>query len=396
VRLRRLRVPALALVALAGASLAPAPPAVAAPERASTRVVGGTEASIADWPYLVSLRTRVRGESFVCGGNLIDDRHVLTAAHCVLDGLNPLPVAALTVVAGREDPFAAGVEASTVRRLAIHPGYKRRPATLGEGGPYDVALLELAAPVGQAPIRLATEADAAAFAPGVLAGIAGWGATRAGGGAVDRLRAAQVPILADAVCAAQTGISAAEAALMLCAGYSEGGIDTCQGDSGGPLAVTAADGAPLLAGLVSWGVDCARPATPGVYVRAATIVPWVQRALGDAALWEPPAGGDSAAPLPRPQRAVGRAGATVRLEYRILRETGATRQTVRIRRSPGGPIVRRLPAFRNASNRPGRTRAIRFRIPGSWRPGWYAWCMTSRDTAGNVSRERCAALIVRP
>lgn len=392
----RRRLALLAIVATAGALFAVAPAGSAAPERVSTRVVGGAEASIADWPYVVSLRTRVRGETFVCGGNLIDDRHILTAAHCVLDGFNPLGVAALTVVVGRDDPFAADVVPLTVRRLAIHPNYKRRPASLGEGGPYDAALLQLAEPVAQPAVRLATEADAAAYAPGVVAGIAGWGATRAGGGVVDRLRSAQVPILPDAVCATQAGISPAEAALMLCAGYPEGGIDTCQGDSGGPLAVVAADGAPLLAGMVSWGVDCARPATPGVYVRVATVVPWVQRALADPALWEPPAGGDAAAPLPRPQRAVGRAGSTVRLQYRILRETGPTRQVVRIRRSTDGRIVRRLPAFRNPSNRPGLTRAIRFRIPASWRPGRYAWCMTARDAAGNVSRERCAVLIVRP
>ena len=361
----------------------------------STRVVGGSEASIANWPYLVSVQVRTSEGSFVCGGNLIDDRRVLTAAHCVLDGFAALPVADVRVVAGRDDPFASDVVASQVARLAVHPGYERRPRDQGEGGPYDVALLELAEPVTQPSIRLATEADAAAYAPGVVAGIAGWGATRSGGSAVDRLRSATVPILDDAACASQTRIPLSEARTMLCAGYPEGGIDTCQGDSGGPLAVTGADGAPLLIGTVSWGVDCAKPLSPGVYVRVATVQPWVAQALGDPALWESPQGSDVTAPVARPRAAAARVGGRVTFRFRILRETGATRQWIKIRRSKGGPVIKRFASFRLDANRASRVQSARWRIPATWATGNRVWCLTVRDAARNTSKERCAPLRIR-
>ncbi len=60
------------------------------------RIVGGEDASLEDYPWQVSLRNVVLGLSHFCGGSIIDDVWVLTAAHCV-DGLGPIFV---QVVAG--------------------------------------------------------------------------------------------------------------------------------------------------------------------------------------------------------------------------------------------------------------------------------------------------------
>lgn len=58
----------------------------------------------------------------------------------------------------------------------------------------------------------------------------------------------------------------------ICVGHLEGGMDACQGDSGGPL---VCDG--TLAGLVSWGEECAKANYPGIYTDIAYYLDWIER-----------------------------------------------------------------------------------------------------------------------
>ncbi|MEV1114811.1 serine protease [Actinosynnema sp. NPDC049800] len=209
-------------------------------------IVGGREAPATPWAVAL-----FDGGTFFCGGALIAPDKVVTAAHCTVArtalGVRDRVPADLTVVAGRADLDTTEGRAAGVTALWRHPAFTEVSA--GD----DVATLTLATPLPYRPVRIA---DAA---PG-RATVYGWGRTAELSAPSRRLREVDVPIRADAECAAE--VPDYRPGGMLCAGYPEGGKDACEGDSGGPLTV-----AGELVGLVSYGRGCARPGQPGVYTR---------------------------------------------------------------------------------------------------------------------------------
>lgn len=151
-----------------------------------------------------------------------------------------------------------------VSRVFIHPGYDAR------SNQFDVAVLRLAQPVsGIEPISL-PKAGQALPRPGSLLRVAGWGSLRENGAYPTRMYQVDVPVTSDSTCRSTNGLSVADAAVMLCAGFvAKGGKDSCQGDSGGPLWRRGGGGTRVQHGIVSFGVGCARPGKPGVYARVA-------------------------------------------------------------------------------------------------------------------------------
>ena len=252
-------------------------------DKFGTRVVNGQQATECEWRWLVSLR-RLGGLHF-CGGTLVSPRWVLTAAHCVEDGV------AFKVTAGDfdKDALAPGQyeRDHAVRRTILHPLYNS-PVPFA----HDFALVELTEEVtldlctGTACLPTANVTDAS------VCYIAGWGTMSSGGNAPSQLREAQVVTLSNADCGGTTSYTSDQIHdSMVCAqGSSSGGItDSCQGDSGGPLVCDDGQGSFQLHGVVSWGEGCAEATFPGVYGRVAQQLDWIHATMASVMTTPPPA-----------------------------------------------------------------------------------------------------------
>lgn len=248
-------------------TVAPVPePVCKCGEKGSSRIVGGQDADLNEWPWMVALSLEDgSAQQYICGASLIAAEWVLTAAQCFINFNKDQ----LQAVIGDYD---ISTEDETARELIgldsvfMHPDYN---ATTGEN---DIALVKLKTPVDlnkHTPVCL--PAQGTDFT-GEQATVLGWGVTNFQDFTLPTvLQEAEIPVIDNQVCKDAYGNVSLISDTMVCAGVLAE-KDACIGDGGGPLSVPKDGGQHQLVGIVSKGIDCASPDYYGVYTNVPSFI----------------------------------------------------------------------------------------------------------------------------
>uniref|UniRef100_A0A8C5ZBX8 trypsin n=1 Tax=Marmota marmota marmota TaxID=9994 RepID=A0A8C5ZBX8_MARMA len=220
------------------------------------KIVGGYTCEKNSLPYQVSLNIGFHN----CGGSLISDQWVLSAAHCYRYIQVRLGEHNINVIEGDEQ-FIDAV------KIIPHPNFSKDTADK------NIMLLKLKSPAIISSRVSTISLPRSCPTVGTECLVSGWGNTLSSGVKYpDLLQCLDAPVLSDTAChKAYPGMITSN---MFCLGFLEGGKDSCQCDSGGPVACNGE-----LQGIVSWGTGCALKGKPGVYTKVCKYLDWIQETI---------------------------------------------------------------------------------------------------------------------
>lgn len=273
----------------------------------SPLIWNGNASDLGQWPWQAAISVRNAGSDddakedakedsktdewvLNCGGSLLSESWVLTAAHCVTyeSSRTVIPRDILRVAMGKHyrqnDKDDQHVQVRQVRE--IHVNFDYDPNSFEN----DIALLQLEEPVELSPrvrpVCLPSDRSARVhLQEGALGVVTGWGLTETGEYA-GVLSEAVLPVVQNEKCqkAYETaGVPLTISEAMFCAGHANGTSDACSGDSGGPMVfvddTVTTERRWILEGVVSWGspTGCAVANQYGGFTRVHSFLNWIRQ-----------------------------------------------------------------------------------------------------------------------
>ena len=236
------------------------------------KIINGPDAELGQIPWQVIIRRNdiIQQAGSWCGGSILDERTILTAAHCLYPRFEPkLKSSQLKI--GYGSTSVGNMTWLNVEKIRDHPQYDEFTM---EG---DIAILVLDGRINlsslASPVTLPNPNSLPKDGQKLL--VSGFGVTETGSGS-NTLQYTNVNFISNNDCNFVTYYDDEVFGDQFCAGYDKNTstpTDSCQGDSGGPLVL---DGTNELVGIVSWGEGCAKPDKPGVYTQVSEYIDWIQ------------------------------------------------------------------------------------------------------------------------
>lgn len=237
-------------------------------------IIDGTAAKPREFPHMAVLGIKANSAyKWICGGSLISDRFVLTAAHCIIDELNIVRLGDSNLLKTTDDQYAGNFEIS---ENIVHPGYNRASHY------NDIALIKLnrliqfnenvrplCLPVNSDPIRNKLIAT-------------GWGRTSYFSKNSNKLLKVQLDYFTAEECGPvfknQASLSQGIVNTQLCYGSRVDSKDTCNGDSGGPIQLPHDNLHCMykIYGITSLGLSCGNQNIPAIYTNVVPYVQWIE------------------------------------------------------------------------------------------------------------------------
>lgn len=254
-------------------------------------IVGGVDSMPNSWPWAAAIFQRSPRDpskrQFICGGSILNEQYIVTAAHCVVRYEGKMKGEDFFVKVGGHDLRTSG-DFYEVAEAIPHENYRtwRRYN--------DIALFKLAKKIDFSnpnvrPVCFPSEEMDKQDLTGQNSTVIGWGTTSFGGEVAKNLMEVSVPVVSNEEC--DKSYESVEGSAVsypeginhnfICSGAPEGGKDSCQGDSGGPL-LYQADNVWYQIGVVSFGYKCAEKGYPGVYTRTSHFVKWLGSHVDDS------------------------------------------------------------------------------------------------------------------